>query len=99
MRERETSVLKGKVRLRKFLSRRYKRRHRIHPNAFEIADHHLRALYSQCGSCSDVKVIDKRVDGKRLAKVECRKGHDVFLLYENTPIGQEPDCSDYTPRR
>lgn len=97
-REREISITKGKRKLRKFLNMRRKRGIRIHKGAYDIAHEHIRSLHDICGKCTNVKVVDIRVHGKRLARVDCRKGHDVFRLFEDTPLGYAPDCPDFTPR-
>lgn len=57
----------------------------------------LRALDGICSNCVFFKVENTRSGGLNTVKLQCDLGYSPLNLYFNTPLGQEADCSGFSP--
>ena len=97
--EREADIFRAKARMRHLLSHKgVKRRMRFHQLAADNMMQRLRSLDGICGDCRNMQLEFFTAEGKKLVEVNCCRGHDPVELYAATPLGQEADCPDQSPR-
>jgi len=94
----EAQIESGIEAVKTLLRRHGKKGHRIHMEAAEDNMNRLRALEGICGKCKNINVEIIPRDGKKTATIRCKKGHSPLNLYYDTPLGETPNCQDYTPR-
>lgn len=94
--ETEGRISAAKEVVRQLFGRYGKPHQRIHKDAAMDNVNRMRALEGLCGHCANLKLRFGRRDGKEIVTLGCAKGQFPLEIYENTPIGDEAFCHQFS---
>jgi hypothetical protein len=96
--ERRNRYEKEKKLIRRQQSESTKRHSRDHEQGREDREIRYRILTTGlCVDCEFLKVWTERINGDERVVIGCAQNKSPFLLHLNTPLGQKPECSEFSP--
>ena len=71
---------------------------RTHVDAIAMNAERIRALSGICGRCPNIRLQKLYQDGRQVIEVSCRAGFSPVSLYQKTPLGEIPNCPNFSSR-